>query len=134
MTKTATLTKTLTPDNPTDLFAAFDFHADPFTREIATNHHLRLPFLDEAFAGRLSAALARMPAMLVALAGTGKTALLRRLCSGLPELRDHIADVTGWPKRHRCRESAVTCGTAPAGSSPMRVRRLCLRFHSRRRS
>ena len=51
MTQTATLTATLAADTPTDLLAAFDCHAVPFTREITTDDHLRLPFLDEAFAG-----------------------------------------------------------------------------------
>jgi hypothetical protein len=72
---------------PTHLRAAFDFHAVPFTREIATDHHLRLPFLDEALAGLLAAVGARMPAALTAPAGTGKTALLRRLHDGPPDAR-----------------------------------------------
>jgi len=42
---------TATAHKPTDLRAVFGFHAVPFTREIATDDHLRLPFLDEAFAG-----------------------------------------------------------------------------------
>ena len=135
MTQTATLTATLASDNPTDLLAAFDFHTVPFTREITTDH-LRLPFLDEALAGRLTAALARMPATLIAPAGTGKTALLRRLRSALPEARDHVHDVevTGLSKRDKGRESAFTCGAAPAGSYPMRVPRLRPRPRSRRRS
>ncbi len=80
---------------PTDLRAAFGCHAVPFTREIATDHHLRLPFLDEALAGLLAAVEARMPAALVAPAGTGKTALLRRLRVGLPDARYHVAPVVG---------------------------------------
>jgi general secretion pathway protein A len=126
MTKTATLT----PDKPTDLRAAFGFHAVPFTREITTDHHLRLPFLDEALAGLLSTVEARMSAALIAPAGTGKTALLRRLRSGLPEARYHVhyVKVTGLSKRDMCREIAVACGAAPAGSYPMLVRRLQERF------
>jgi len=133
---TAILTPNLTPDKSTDRLAAFDFHADPFTRDNTTDHHLRLPFLDNALVGRFSAALARMPATISASAGTGKTALLRRLRSGLPEARDHVpdVDVTGRSKRDSRREIAVTCGAAPAGSSQMRVRRLRSRLHSRRRS
>ena len=68
-----------TATTPTDLRAAFDFHAHPFTREVATDDRLRLPFLDEALAGLLSTTLALMPAALIAPADTGKTALLRRL-------------------------------------------------------
>ena len=71
MTKPAT--------KPIDLRATFDFHAGPFTREIATDDHLRLPFLDEALAGLLSTIAALMPAALIAPVGTGKTTLLRRL-------------------------------------------------------
>jgi general secretion pathway protein A len=136
MTQTATLTATLAADKPTALLTTFDFHAVPFTREITTNDHLRWPFLDEALAGRLSAALARMPATLIAPAGTGKTALLRRLCRGLLEARDHVHDVevTARSKRDMCRETAVACGAAPAGSYPTRVRRLRPRLRSRRRS
>jgi ABC-type transport system involved in cytochrome bd biosynthesis fused ATPase/permease subunit len=132
MTKTATLTSTLTPDKSTDLRATFDFHAVPFT----TSDHLRVPFLDDTLAGLRCAALARMSAALIAPAGTGKTALLRRLRSGLPEARYYIHDVkvTGLSKRDMCREIALAGGTAPAGSYPMRVRRLRPRLHSRRRS
>jgi type II secretory pathway predicted ATPase ExeA len=123
-------------NKPTDLLAAFGFHAVPFTREITTDHHLRLPFLDEALAGLLSAALARMPATIIAPAGTGKTALLRRLRSGLAEARDHVhyVEVTGLSKRDMCREIAFACGAAPAGSYPMFVRRLRPRLRTRRRS
>jgi hypothetical protein len=136
MIKIATLTPALTPDNSTERLPGFTFYADPFTHENTTDHHLCLPFLDEAFAGRLSAALAGIPATLSAPAGTGKTALLRRLRSGLHEARDHVpdVDVTGRSTRDRRRAIAVTCGAAPAGSSPMRVRRLRSRLHSRRRS
>jgi hypothetical protein len=133
---TAILTPTLTPDKSTDRLAAFDFHADPFTRENTTDHHLRWPFLDKALAGRLSAALARMFGSIIAPAGTGKTALLRRLRSGLPEAHYHVPDVkvTGLSKRDMCREIALACGAAPAGSYPMRVRRPRPRLRSRRRS
>jgi general secretion pathway protein A len=128
MTKTA-----LAPhDKPTDLRAAFGFHAVPFTREIAADDHLRLPYLDEALAGLLSAVEARMSAALIAPAGTGKTALLRRLRSGLPEARYHVhyVKVTGLSKRDMCREIATACGAAPAGSYPMLVRRLQERFEA----
>ena len=128
MTKTATLT----PDKPTDLRAGFGFHATPFTREIRTEDHLHLPFLDEAFTGLLAAVEARMSAALIAPAGTGKTALLRRLCAALPEARYHVhyVKVTGLSKRDMCREIAAACGAPPAGSYPMLVRRLQERFEA----
>ena len=136
MTQTATLTPTLIPDKSAHRLAAFNFHSDPFTRENTTNHRLRLPSLDEALADQLSAALARMPATISAPTGAGKTALLRRLRSGLPEAGDHVpdVDVTSRSTRNRRREIAVTCGATLAGSSPMRVRRLRSRLHSCRRS
>jgi general secretion pathway protein A len=126
------MTKTATADKPTDLRAAFGLHAVPFTREIATADHFSLPFLDEALAGLLSAVEARMSAALIAPAGTGKTALLRRLKSDLPEARYHVhyVKVTGLSKRDMCREVAVACGAAPAGSYPMLVRRLQERFEA----
>ncbi len=128
MTKTATATV----DKPSDLRAAFGFHAVPFTREISTDDQFQLPFLDEALAGILAAVEARMSAALIAPAGSGKTALLRRLCSGLPEARYHVhyVKVTGLSKRDMCREIAVACGAAPAGSYPMLVRRLQERFEA----
>jgi len=118
--------------NPPDLRAAFGFHAAPFTRETPTDHHLRLAFLDEALAGLQSAVEARMSAALIAPAGTGKTALLRRLRDALPEARYHVhyVKVTGLSKRDMCREIAVACGAQPAGSYPMLVRRLQERFEA----
>jgi general secretion pathway protein A len=132
VTKTATLTATPASDKPTDLRATFGFHTIPFTREIRTEDHLCLPFLDEAFAGLLSAIETRMSAALIAPAGTGKTALLRRLRAALPEARYHVhyVKVTGLSKRDMCREIAVACGAAPAGSYPMLVRRLQERFET----
>jgi ATPase subunit of ABC transporter with duplicated ATPase domains len=76
---TPAATVTASADKPTDLRAVFDFRATPFTREVTTGDHLRLPFLDEAFASLLFAVESRMSAALIAPAGTGKTALLRRL-------------------------------------------------------
>jgi ABC-type hemin transport system ATPase subunit len=77
-----------------------------------------------------------MPAALIAPAGTGKTTLLRRLCSGLPEARHHVHDVevAGLSKRDMCREIAVACRAASAGSYPMRVRCFRPRLRARRRS
>lgn len=126
------MTTFATAPRPTDLRAAFGFHAVPFTREIRTEDHFSLPFLDEALAGLLSAVEGRMSAALIAPAGAGKTALLRRLKSDLPEARYHVhyVKVTGLSKRDMCREIAVACGAAPAGSYPMLVRRLQERFEA----
>jgi len=96
MTKSSTATiaaRTAT----TDLRAVFGFHAVPFTREIGTDDHFALPFLDEALSGLLRAVEDRMSAALIAPAGTGKTALLRLLRAALPEARYqvHYVKVTG---------------------------------------
>jgi len=131
MTKSATATiaaRTTT----SDLRAVFGFHAVPFTREIGTDDHFALPFLDEALSGLLRAVEDRMSAALIAPAGTGKTALLRLLRAALPEARYqvHYVKVTGLSKRDMCREIALACGATPAGSYPMLVRRLQERFEA----
>ena len=120
------------PAKPTDLRAAFGCHTLPFTREITPDQLLRLPFLDEALAGLHAAVEARMSAAVIAPAGTGKTALLRRLRDDLPDARYHVhyVKVTGLSKRDMCREIAVACGAQPAGSYPMLVRRLQERFEA----
>jgi type II secretory pathway predicted ATPase ExeA len=119
-------------DKPTDLRALFGFHATPFTREIRAEDQFSLPFLEAALAGLLHAVESRMSAALIAPAGSGKTALLRRLRSRLPEARYHFhyVKVTGLSKRDMCREIAVACGAAPAGSYPMLVRTLQERFEA----
>ena len=122
----------LVPAKSTDLRAAFGCHAVPFTREITPDQLLRLPFLDDALAGLHAAVEARMSAAVIAPAGTGKTALLRRLRDTLPDARYHVhyVKVTGLSKRDMCREIAVACGAQPAGSYPMLVRRLQERFEA----
>jgi len=114
----------------TDLRATFGFHTTPFTREIRPEDQLALPFLDEALGGLLRTVEHRMSCALIAPAGAGKTALLRRLVAALPEARYrvHYVKVTGLSKRDMCREIAVACGAVPAGSYPMLVRRLQERF------
>jgi general secretion pathway protein A len=114
----------------TDLRSAFGFHSTPFTREISTDAHLALPFLDEALAGLQRCVEAKMSAAMIAPAGTGKTALLRRLAAALPEARFCVryVKVTDLSKRDLCREVAMACGAPPAGSYPGLVRRLQERF------
>lgn len=110
----------------TDLRSTFGFHTTPFTREIRAEDQIAFPFLDEALAGLLRAIEHRMSCAIIAPAGAGKTALLRRLCTSLPEARYrvHYVKVTDLSKRDMCREIALACGAAPAGSYPMLVRRL----------
>jgi general secretion pathway protein A len=113
----------------TDLHA-LGFRNTPFTREVRASELLTFPFLDEALAGLVNAVEHRMSAALIAPAGTGKTSLLRRLVTTLPEARfdTRYVKVTDLSKRDMCREICVACGAQPAGSYPMLVRRLQERF------
>jgi len=116
----------------TDLRATFGFHTIPFTREIRAEDQLQLPFLDEALGGLRRAVEMRLCGALLAPAGTGKSALLRRLVAELPEARYqvHYTKVTDLSKRDMCREIAVACGANAAGSYPMLVRHLQERYQS----
>jgi len=109
-----------------DLLAHFSMHKTPFTREIQTEEFLGFPFADEAFEGLLHAVSQHMSCALIAPAGTGKTALLRRLRGALPEARYHVryVKVTSLSKRDMCREIAAACGLPPAGTYPSLVRKL----------
>ena len=74
----------------TSLRSAFGFHTTPFTREIRTQDHLAFPFFQEAFDGLKRCVEDRHSGALIAPAGTGKTALLRRLTADLPEARYQV--------------------------------------------
>ena len=115
-----------------DLRSTFGFHSTPFTRELRDQDQLCFPFLDEALAGLLRAVENRMCAVLLGPAGTGKTALLRRARSALPEARYriHYVKVTDLSKRDMCREIASAVGLPAAGSYPQLVRKLQERFEA----
>ena len=114
----------------TELRTTFGFHATPFTREIRTNELLAFPFFNEALDGLKRCVEARHSGALIAPAGTGKTALLRRLIAALPEARYQVRyiKVTDLSKRDLCREIAVACGAPPAGAYSFLVRALQERF------
>ena len=114
----------------TDIRSTFGFHATPFTREIRTNELLAFPFFDEALDGLRRCVEARHSGALIAPAGTGKTALLRRLTAALPEARYQVRyiKVTDLSKRDLCREIAVACDAPPAGAYSFLVRALQERF------
>ena len=115
-----------------DFISRFGFRATPFTCEIGVEKQ----FVSEVFSRPLEhlrqAVDNRMCATLIAPAGSGKTSLLRKLASGLPETRYkvHYVKVTDLSKRDMCREIADAVGARPAGNYPTLVRRLQERFSS----
>lgn len=115
-----------------DLRSTFGMHTTPFTREIRIEDQLELPMHQEAIEGLLRTLDGRMSAVLIAPAGTGKTALLRRLVARLPEARYQVrtVQITGLSKRDLCREIAAVCGVPTAGSYPALARKLAERFEA----
>jgi general secretion pathway protein A len=115
-----------------DLRSLFGFTAMPFTREIQSDQQLALPMYEEAFDGILRSIERRMSAVLIAPAGTGKTALLRRLIAHLPEARYrvHYVKVSALSKRDMCREIAHACSLPSAGTYPSLIRKLQERFEA----
>ena len=111
-------------------YSELGMHKIPFTRELTVSDHFNLPHLESALTGLRSAINGRMSAALIAPAGTGKTALLRKLRDALPQARYkvHYIKVTGLAKRDFCREVSAAIGASPAGTYPMLVRRLQERF------
>jgi len=109
-----------------DMHATFGFHKTPFTREVATDDMLALPYIEQARDAIVAQLERRMCAAITAPAGTGKSALLRALRERLPQARYrvHYVKVTDLGKRDLCREIATCVGVRPAGSYPMLVRRL----------
>ena len=91
-----------------DLRSRFGFHCVPFTRELENDHLLKLSFLEEALVGIRDSVERRMSAALISPAGSGKTALGRRLVADLPEARyaTTYIKVTSLSKRDMCREIA----------------------------
>jgi type II secretory pathway predicted ATPase ExeA len=115
-----------------DLKSTFGLHTTPFTRELRLEDQLALPMHQEALDGLARALDGRMSGALIAPAGTGKTALLRRLVDRLPEARYQVrtVKVTGLSKRDLCREIADVCGVPSAGTYPALVRKLTERFET----
>ena len=109
-----------------DLLARFGFTETPFTREIRIDRCWSLPWLDEVCDALHTAVTKRMSAALIAPAGTGKTVLLRRLVSELPEARYRVryVKVADLSKRDMCREICAACGLPPKGAYPFLFRAL----------
>jgi type II secretory pathway predicted ATPase ExeA len=120
------------PQSSPELRGRFGLHAIPFTREIRVEEQMHMPFADEALDGLFNAVDQRSSAALVAPAGTGKTALLRRLLALLPEARYQVryVKVTSLSKRDMCREISAACGIPSAGAYPFLVRGLQERFET----
>lgn len=116
----------------TEFLSHFGFHTTPFTREIRVKDLFVHELYKEALEHLFHAVSQRMSAVLIAPAGTGKTALLRALVTRLPETRyrTHYVKVTDLSKRDFCREIAASVGAEPAGTYPILVRRLQERFAS----
>jgi type II secretory pathway predicted ATPase ExeA len=109
-----------------DILSHFGWQALAYTRELSPQQHFVLSQYEAATAGLLEAVENRMSGGLIAPAGTGKTAVLRKLCSQLPEARyrtSYVA-ITNLSRRDLARELATALGLPPAGSYPMLVHRL----------
>ena len=109
-----------------DLYGPFGFHKTPFTREVRTDEMYRMPMYDAVIDELVTAVEHRMSAAVVAPAGSGKTAMLRRLVDALPQTRyrTRYIKVTGLSKRDFCREIAMACALPPRGSFPGLMRQL----------
>lgn len=109
-----------------DFCSRFGFHSIPFTCEIRVEDHFAHEIFQQVLIHLLSAVQKRMCAVLIAPAGTGKSALLRALKAKLPETRYrvHYVKVTDLSKRDLCKEIATAIRCDPAGNYPALVRRL----------
>lgn len=120
MSATATKRK----GGPKDLRSRFNFHTQPFTRELPIDRRLQLPHVEETIEAIFQTVQQRESVALIAPAGTGKTVAVRALKDRLPEARFavHYVKVTDLSRRDMCREIAYAIGAPPAGSYPVLVR------------
>lgn len=107
-----------------DVRDTFGLKAIPFTREVTTRWGWE-PF-SEVLRALRKVVEERMSGVLIAPAGTGKTALLRELANQLPEARFKVTyiKVTSLSKRDFCREVAAAMGLEPVGTYPNLVRKV----------
>lgn len=96
----------------------FGLSTIPFTKEIRSKDRYQIPFIEQEIKSLTDAIEARMSALLLAPAGTGKTSILRAIREKLPEARYHVhyVKVTALSKRDMCREIARSIGAKPAGT------------------
>lgn len=92
----------------------------PFTCELAPSRMWRLPEVDRALDDLDAIISNRLSAVVIAPAGTGKTALIRRLVERLPETRYRVAEikVTAVGRRDFYRAVARAVGVEPVGTWP----------------
>lgn len=110
----------------------FRFQGQPFTREIKTEHRLRVGAIEAQVSALKEAIDARQSAALVAPAGAGKTVALRTLKSLLPEARYRTTYIklSNLSTRDMYRELALALAIAPAGVFPRLVRNIDEKFRS----
>ena len=100
-----------------DIRAHFGLHTTPFTREMPITSRFKHPEHDAVVNALTQAVGARMSAVLIAPAGTGKSVVIRSMMDELPESRYrlhyiHVADLS---KRDFARHLAISIGAKPAG-------------------
>jgi len=108
----------------------FGLRETPFTREIAIDKKMTLPFLDEQAQTMEDIVKRRMSALIMAPAGTGKTVVLRTVVSRLPPARYKVTyfKVSRLSGRDLCREIAHALGAKSAGTYPALVRSVQEKF------
>ena len=113
-----------------DYLSRFGFNTTPFTKEIPVNHFFSHSMFDEVFHAFVDIIEHRMCAALIAPAGVGKTCILRKLRSHLPEARYRInyIMVSELAKRDMCREISEAIGCRPAGAYNFLIRNLQQHF------
>lgn len=108
----------------------FGLNQTPFTRELATEKQINLTFLDVQVSAIEDTVKRRMSALLIAPPGTGKTCVLRKVVSHLPQARYRTTyfKVNRLSCRDLCREIAQAVGARSVGSYPGLVRAVQERF------
>ena len=109
-----------------DLCSQYGFFEKPFTRELSIDKRFRLPWMEEAVQSLLATVQDRQSAALIAPAGTGKSTILRALCSQLPDARFRLTylKVTSLGRRDMCREISYALGCQASGTLPLLHRRI----------
>jgi|GEM_PF-6559451 general secretion pathway protein A len=108
----------------------FGLKLTPFTREIDVGKKVSFTFLDAQLSAIEETIKRRMSALLVAPPGTGKSFIMRRLATQLPQARYKTSyfKVNRLSCRDLCREIAQAVGAKSAGSYPGLVRAVQERF------